>query len=474
MSKLIKNTSLYTFGHIIPKAAQFLLLPLYTRYLTPEDYGIVQSMTVLSTILTIFFTMAIERSIYRLYFDYKTEQGKKDFLGSVFITLIVNATLILVIVLLGKSLVGKIFSSIPFYPFYLYAILTVYFTVFGLVPRIYFQVEQQAGKFILISLSQFIISTGFIVYFVVFSDKGASGMLLGRLLNSIVFIPLFIFIITKIIHFKLKKEIMKESISYSWPMVPGLLSAWILNLSDRVFIERYFSLRDVGLYSLSYKMAEGLLLFTTSFNKAYEPLFFKIANQQDQIEAKRKLFRYNKVYTIILILGALLISLFAKEFTLLLDAKYSTAYQLVPIIMIGILIGQVGGLFNRSIYQEKKTKQIMYLVISSAVVNIILNFLLVPKYGSFGAALSTTITFTFFFIIKYFYSKKCYFIPVAWKEILPYFGIFIGLILFFNIISLKFWWQFGLKVFSVSIVFLYIFNKYKKLIISLIPNRKAK
>jgi O-antigen/teichoic acid export membrane protein len=175
-----------------------------------------------------------------------------------------------------------------------------------------------------------------------------------------------------------------------------------------------------------------------------------------------------------LILGALLISLFAKEFTLLLDAKYSTAYQLVPIIMIGILIGQVGGLFNRSIYQEKKTKQIMYLVISSAVVNIILNFLLVPKYGSFGAALSTTITFTFFFIIKYFYSKKCYFIPVAWKEILPYFGIFIGLILFFNIISLKFWWQFGLKVFSVSIVFLYIFNKYKKLIISLIPNRKAK
>lgn len=474
MSKIIKNTSLYTLGHILPKAAQFFLLPLYTRYLTPEDYGIVQSMAVLSTVLTVFFTMAIERSIYRLYFDYNTKQEKKDFLGSIFITLITNATVILSILLIGRTLVGKIFSSIPFYPFYLYAILTVYFTIFGLIPKTYFQVEQQAGKFILVSLSEFVLSTVFIIYFIVILGKGASGMLLGRLLKSILFVPLFIFVISKIINFRFKIEIMKESTSYSLPMVPMLLSSWILNMSDRVFIEKYFTLKDVGLYSLSYKLAQGLLIFTKGFNKAYSPIFFKLANQENQKEAKTKLFRYNKVYTIILILGALLISLFAKEFIYLLDAKYISAYKLVPIIMIGILIGQVSGLFNKTMYQEKKTKQMMYLTVSSGVLNIGLNFLLVPKYGSFGAALATTITFSFFFVIKYFYSKKCYFIPFAWREISKYFGNFIGLILIFNIFKFSLWLGLSLKLISVSILILYIIKKYKFLIYDLLPERFRK
>ena len=76
MAKIIKNTSIYAIGNILPKAAGFFLLPVYTRYLTPADYGIVSSMQVLSTILAVAFTLAIERSIYRLYWDYKTDNDK--------------------------------------------------------------------------------------------------------------------------------------------------------------------------------------------------------------------------------------------------------------------------------------------------------------------------------------------------------------------------------------------------------------
>jgi O-antigen/teichoic acid export membrane protein len=468
MSKIIKNTSLYTIGHIIPKAAQFLLLPLYTRYLTPSDYGIIQSMTVLSTILTIFFSMAVERSIPRLYFDQSNEKEKKDYLGTVFVILLGISTLMLIVVLIGRSLVSQIFVSIPFYPYYLYAILTVYFTVFGLIPKTYLQVSQKAGKFILISLAEFFIMTGFIIYFIVFAGRGASGMLLGKLVKSIIFIPLFIIIISKIINFKFRKEIAKESLSYSWPMVPGLLSAFVLNLSDRIFIERYFTLKDVGLYSLSYKLSQVLLIFTQGFNKAYEPIFFKLANNEKAIVAKRKLFKYNRVYIIVLITGALLISLFSKEFVLLLDAKYKSTYKLVPIILIGILVNSMGGLFNRSIYQSKKTKQIMYLVLSSAVLNIMLNFVLVPRYGSYGAAYATTVTFTFFFFIKYFYSKKCYFVPFAWKEMMPYFIIFIILSFLFNYIELGFGIELSLKISILIILLAYMSRKYKSILLGLL------
>ncbi len=461
MSKLLKNTTLYTIGHVLPKAAQFLLLPLYSRYLNPSDYGIVQSMAVLSVILTIFFTMALDRSIYRLYFNYQSKKDKKDYLGTVYVGLLIISSLILLILLLGHSVVSKIFSSIPFYPYYAYAIFTVYFTIFGILPKVYFQVEQKADKFIVISIMEFVVSTAFIIYFVVFASKGASGMLLGRLVQSLIFLPVYVYIMSSISNFCLKGDILKESLSYSWPLVPAMLSAWILNFSDRIFIEHFFTLEDVGLYSLSYKLAQILLIFSISFNKAYEPLFFQLANQANQVESKTRLFKYNKVYSLFLIYLALAISLFSKEFVFLLDAKYHNAHKLVPIIVVGILIGQVGGLFNRSIYQDKKTKQIMLLIIISAGLNIGMNYIFVPRYGPYGAALATMLTFLIFFIIKYLYAKKCYYIPTAWKEIIPSFAILLASIFFFNSVELSFLLGILLKVSLLSVSVILLFIRYK-------------
>ncbi len=472
MSRLIRNTSFYTIGNILPKAAGFFLLPLYTKFLTPEDYGIISSMNILMTILMVFFTMSIERSIYRLYFDHKTETDKKDYLGTIFITLTLNACIVLVAVLLGRNLISKVFTSIPFYPFYSFAIASVFFSVFGVIPSIYFQVEQKAGKFVLLGLAQFFIGTILKVYFVVFTGKGADGVLLAGLLKTIIFLPFFVFIIVKIINFKFNKDIMKESMIYSIPLMPMILSAWILNLSDRIFIERYFTLKDVGLYSLSYKLAELLLILSTAFNKAYDPLFYKIANQIDQVEARQKLTKYNKVYSIVLIYCSLAISLFAREFIQLLDAKFRSAYQMVPIIIIGVLFGQISGLFNKSMYQEKKTKPIMFLTFYAAMLNIVLNFLFVPNYGAYGAAYATTITFIFFFVIKYFYSKKCYFIPLAWKELFYYLGLAVIIVSAFYFTNFNLWLSLLLKtliMFGFTFLLLY---RYKTTILKLIPIKR--
>lgn len=472
MSKFIRNTSLYTIGNILPKGASFFLLPLYTRHLTPADYGIVSSMNVLLVILTIFFTMAIERSIYRLYYDYKTEEDKKNYLGTVFITMFLNALCVLVFILIGKGLIAKIYTSIPFYPYYLYIIGTGFLSVFGIIPKIYYQVEQKAGKFILISLSEFIVLTVFIIYFIVFAGKGASGMLLAQLIKTIIFLPLFIFILSKTIKFTFKKEIMKESFVFSIPLVPMILSSWILNLSDRIFIERYFTLKDVGIYSIAYKMAEILLIFTTAFDKAYDPLFYKTANQVNQIKAKKNLYKYNKIFSIVLIIGALGICLFSREFIFLLDAKYNSAFKLVPIIMIGILFAQVGGIFNRSIYQVKRTKLIMVLALGAAGMNIGLNWLFVPKFGSFGAAYATTISFMFFFIIKYYYSKKCYFILFAWKELGMYLLISVVIVSIFFFVSINIWLSIILKTVIMLCFIALILYKYKEAIIIFLPSKK--
>jgi O-antigen/teichoic acid export membrane protein len=396
-------------------------------------------MMVLLTFLAVFYSLSIDRSIYRLYFDYKTEEDKKNYLGTITITMILNAFFVLVIVLMSEGLISKIYSTIPHNPYYLYIIATAFFSIFGIIPKIYFQVEQKPLKFILISLFEFAVTTGLIIYFIVDRQMGAQGMLLAGLISSVIFLPLFIFITLKVINFTFNYDIMKESLLFSLPLMPMILAAWILNLSDRIFIENFNGLKEVGIYSIAYKMAEILLVFTAAFSNAYDPIFFKIANQKNQIDAQNKLSLYNKAFIIILIICALGITLFTREFFLLLDKQYFSAIYLVPIIMIGVLFSNASSIFNLSIYQAKKTKLIMYLTFSSALLNIILNWLIVPTYGAQGAAFTTAISFIFFFALKYYYSKKTYFIIFAWKELGIYSAIAVVCVGFFNFFSYNFW-----------------------------------
>lgn len=463
-SKIIKNTSIYTLGNILPQAAGFFLLPIYTRYLTPADYGIVSSMQVLSTILAVFFTMAIERSIYRLYFDYKTEKSKRDYLGTITISLFLISTSVLLLLFIFRGIVSQIYKSIEFYPYYVYAILTSFFLIFSLIPKIYFQINEKAKKFVVISILQFLLSSGFVLWFIIGQRAGPSGMLKGRMFANIVILPIFIYILYRTINFSFKLRILKNSLSFSLPMIPSLLSAWILNLSDRIFIERYFNLHDVGIYSLGYKIAGLILIFTGAFYMAYNPVFYKLANSEKQMVAKKKLFNYNNAYIIVILIAAFFISIFSKEaIQFLLDPKYLGAYKIVPIIALAYFIGQISGLSNLSIYQEKKTLQMMYMSLGTAILNIILNFLLVPKFGAYGAAYATVLSFAFFFGIKYLYAKKCYFIPINWRHIIPltcfliFIFILINYILNFDVIT-----SLIVKLVFVSGMMLYFIKKYYK------------
>lgn len=462
MSKIVKNTSLYSLGNILPQAAGFILLPIYTRYLTPADYGIVSSMQVLSSVLAVFFTMAVDRSIYRLYFDYKSDKAKKDYLGTITISLFFISISVLLLLIIFSSFVGQIYKSIEFYPFYLYAILTAFFAVFAIVPKIYFQLNEKAGKFVTISIVQFLLSTGFVLWFIIVKKAGAAGMLEGSMLANIVISPIVVYISLRTINFTFKLQILKESLSFSLPMIPGLLSAWILNLSDRVFIERYFDLHDVGIYSLGYKIAGLVLIFTSAFNLAYGPVFYKLANSEDQKIAKKELYQYNNIYIIILIMVTFMIALFSKEaIYMLLDHKYFEAYKIVPIITFAYLISQVSNLFNLMIYQEKKVTRLMLIGVIGAAINILLNFILVPKFGAYGAAYATVFSFIWVSVLSFLYAKKCYFVPINWKQISVIFiPLFLTVFLFVFIVNINIYLSLTIKILICVLIGLLLIKKY--------------
>jgi O-antigen/teichoic acid export membrane protein len=429
MAKLIKNTAYYTIGNFVTKALSFILLPLYLKYLSPDDYGIVNSMQVFSGIIVIFLTLGLERSIYRLFFDYKTESSKKDFLGTISISIVAISILICSLLFLLTQPIGNIYKSIPFSPYYVYAIITAFFSTFELVPLISFQVKQQADKFLLFSLLLLAVKVLPVIWFVIFMEEGAVGMLKGAMVGGGLSLLFLIPLTIKEINLTFNTQIFKKTLHYCLPLVPYVLSAWVVTMSDRIFIERYFGTYSVGIYSLGYKIGQLVQFVAVAVLMAYNPLFYKLANSEDKEQAKLKIFHANNILVLFMLLITFSVALLSKDIIyLFFDKEYQATYEVIPLIAFGAFFIQLISLQNLSFHQNKKTLVIMYINLIAAGINIVLNFLLIKKFGYLGAAWATLITQILFFLIVYHIAKRYYFIPYRWKEIVPLCTLFILLV----------------------------------------------
>jgi O-antigen/teichoic acid export membrane protein len=441
MSRLIKNTALYTLGNLIPKAAAFFLLPLYTRVLIPADYGIISAVGLLGSICVILFSLAIDRSVCRLYWDHKTDEAQALYLGSVILPLwVISSVMLFLLIFPLRGVVSLAFTSIPFFPYYVLAIVAAYLQVFGLIPKAVLRVRQQAGAFLWLSLAEFLITTGCVIWFILIRREGASGMLKGLMAGPLVLAPVYIIYSFRIMHPALSLPVLRQSLRFSLPMIPVLLCSWVLSITDRIFIERYFSMSDVGLYSLGYRIAGLALVVCGAFSMAYNPLFFEVASSVDQVAAKARLYKYNNAYVLFLLFICFTISFFSREVIgLFLDARYLEAYKIVPVISLAYFISLTSGLLNLSVYQTKSTLPMMWVQVAAALVNVGLNALMVPRFGAYGAAWATVFSFCIMFAVAYPMAKRRYFIPFNWRVILTGTGAAVLLVILFMFFPISLW-----------------------------------
>ena len=465
MSNIIKNTSLYAVGNILPQIAGFVLLPIYTNYLSPADYEIINSMVVLQSILIIFFTLCLERSMFRLYWDYKTEADKKVFLGTITISILGTSIIFFILLFMFNQYVNNIFKTIEFFPFYAIAITTSLISTFSMVPKQLLMLNEKAGAFVKLSLLQFIFNTCFIIWELIFKGNGPIGYLRGLMLGNLILSPVFIFISFKSIAFRFNFSMFKAVAKFSLPIIPALLAGWVINLSDRIFIERYFTLSDVGVYSLGYKIAGLVTIISGAWGLAYTPIFFKLANSKNQILAKSKISSYNNSFLVVIILIFFSISFFSKEIIILLfNEKYYDSYKVIPLISFSYLFSMAGGITSRYFQQSKKMLSNMYISVFAATLNVLFNFLLIPVFGTFGAAYATIISLSIPFFISYLYTKNhCYFVPINWKSLLPIFITLTTLLLFFHYcLQLPIFLSLTIKGFMLVIFGLLFLKKYSK------------
>ena len=237
-----------------------------------------------------------------------------------------------------------------------------------------------------------------------------------------------------------------------------------MNLSDRVFIERYFSLGDVGIYAVGRRVASLTLVVMSGFTMAYNPIFFELASSPDQGKARKTLSTYNNAYALAVLGICFATSLLAKEaIEILLDPKFVDAYKMVPIFAVIYFVGALSGLQNLSLYQEKKTFANMVITVGGAIVNVSLNFLVVPRFGPYGAAVVGLLSVSAVFTAQYWYAKRCYFIPLRWRTLTVAFSLALTAFLVISALDLSTYLSLAIKLALLLIVFAALAVRFRSL-----------
>ncbi|MBS1514731.1 MAG: oligosaccharide flippase family protein [Bacteroidetes bacterium] len=463
MSKVAKNTLIYTIGTILPKAASFVLLPIYTKFLSPAEYGILSSMWALEGIATIFFSLSLGTSVFRLYWDYEDEELRKKFLGTIYVAIGISSLVWLALIFIFQNLIDGIYNSISFFPYFAFSMVTICITGFFDIPQKLLMIREKAMTYVTLSILFFLLNSGLILYFVVWLKQGASGYLLATLIATAVFFPVYLIIGKQNISFNFHFPYFKAALLFALPGIPTLLSSWVLDLSDRIFIERYFSLTEVGIYSLSYKIAGIALILSSSFNLAYRPVFFRLANSEEQETTRKNIYDFNNLFLVLLLFFFFALSFFSKEIIVLFfDSSYSSAYLYIPVIALAYFLSVMGGLIARYFEQSKKMKQNMYIYIFSSLVNVAFNFLLIPSLGAFGAAYSTLLAMLFTVVAGYFYTKKhCYFVEFNWKTLAVVFSVLTLLFILFEfVLVFPLYYALGAKTLLTLVLLTFLIVKY--------------
>jgi O-antigen/teichoic acid export membrane protein len=388
--RLLLGSGIYAVTSFAVKGINFLLLAVYSRFLTPADYGIVSLADTVSAVVVAISGVGLTASLVRLYFQHSGNRERlQNFLG----TLVSFTATVNVAVLLVACAAGFVFDRIlasraelRFFPYIALSLGAAVALQFTELRFAIYQAESQAHQYALLSFAAFAFTSSGILVLVVAARWGAYGFLLGKLLGAVCAAVLAVLLLRSWWRLSWNWDDLRESLRFGLPLVPHQLIALGLVAADRFIVAHYAGLADVGVYSVAYTIGMVMYTLTAAVSLAWTPLFYDLASA-----GRHKLLsEISRALIFGLVACASAGALIARPFIgWFLDSRYSAAGMIVPWIIGGYLMHALFTLFQIAIMQAKKTSYLPWLSGIAFALNLALNFALVPRFGIYGAAWAT-------------------------------------------------------------------------------------
>lgn len=396
-SSVVKNSFAYTIGNLLLKAFSFFLIPLYTSYLSTEQYGVLNLASSFSSVLSMMLMMGLQYSVVRFFADYSNDQEKVVKMFSSVICFISAFSLVIscLLILLRNYWSTYVFDGISFYPIVLLSILISVVQGLYMVYQDILKGMQDVKRSILLTYLFFFLLLGSNICTVVIFRLGALGVLYSTfIVNSIMIILMFVDLVRRhLFAFTIDLGMLKNLFKYSFPLVPHTMAYTVSNYATRIAISNKMSLSMLGVYSLSSQFGNLGDIILNSIQSAFQPWVF---NRLNDCDGDKTDDIANTSYMLMWVYGLffIIVGVFSQEAIILMaDKSYIESWVYVPLIVLSVAIKSPLYFYNNFIYYDKrKTKYQFYITVITSIICIVFTFLFVPSYGIFGAVVASIIS----------------------------------------------------------------------------------
>jgi O-antigen/teichoic acid export membrane protein len=407
IKKFVKDIGYIGIAEISVAIGGLIFIPLITKTLGARGYGLWQQMLVTVGILSPIASLGLNNALVRFLPIKEKKKDKQEIFYSILIFKLLTSIIIASLIVIFADFIAGLF----FDDFTIIVIITALVFLLGgsnIICYFYFRAIRKIKLYsilrILDSYSKVILA-----YYMILNGKGVLGVILAYFAVEIFFTTLSLILIIHDIGFKFPKFTnLKTYLKYGIPLVPTGLSLWVISFSDRYVITYMLGIKVVGIYAVAYTLGFSFYMVMELINFVLVPTISKSYDQGKMSEVKDYLSSVFKIYLLLAIPAVVGLSIFSKDLLSLLTTQdiALAGWIIVPIIAICTLFAGVGEVFDKTLRLKQKTSKIGVVVTASAILNIILNFILIPRIGVVGAAIATLITYGIFATLMVLFSLK--------------------------------------------------------------------
>jgi O-antigen/teichoic acid export membrane protein len=407
------HATIYTLGIILNRVISFLMLPIYTHFLSPEDYGILELLEMTVDVITILAGIGMLNGLAKFYYDYESADEQQELVSTLFtMTVAIYFVACAGGVLLSQQLSLVVFGNENYADLIRISFINLFLQVLIYTPMAYIRVQQKSALFVVINGAKLLLQLSFNILFIIFLKMGVAGVLYGTLLSSVAIGGWLAFYILPQVRFQFSTEQAKRLLRFGLPFIVSGLGAFVLTFSDRYFLSYYHDLTLVGVYALAYKFGFLLAMFPVApLMNIWMVQRFEIASN----EGYERIFnQFLSWFTISVATVMLAVAFTVRDLLKVISSSgFWPASDVVPVILMAYFFQGCTDFFNFGIYYSGKTEHMAYGTILAVLVIVGLSFLLIPKYGMYGAAWATLLSFSVRLVYVYWASQRLFRIKYA-------------------------------------------------------------
>lgn len=382
---LARNTAIFALGSVGSKLILFLLVPLYTNYMSADEYGIADLVFTIGEILVPFFSGGIFNAVIRFGIS-KNHKGENVLRNSYLVATLGSILLIILTPVLGC------FHSISGWKWFLS--LYVISDIYSLIGLNYLKSKERNKSYAIICLVRAAVLGFANIILLVVLKKGIEGYLSSTIISCIVTFALAVIagdILSDLKQSQNDKKLLTEMLSYSAPLILNGVSWWVIHSSDKIMIELIVGSVALGIYSVAGKIPSVINIIVSIFTQAWDISSIKEIEDNSETTFFAKVFTLYSFTTFLVTMMAIAIT---KPFMSIYVGKdFRECWVYVPLLLVSASYGAIGSYFGSFYAALKKSRLSMYSTLFSAVLNIIINFSLIPFLGIWGAVIGTLVSY---------------------------------------------------------------------------------